>query len=214
MGLGLESATFLEHVRELGVNFDRTAMIGRQQMYVDGHASGYAEDYLRSLGATAVTSFDASSYEGAEHIHDFNLPIPPEFHDRFSVVLDGGTLEHIFDFPQAIKNCMRMVEEGGHLLILTPTNNYSGHGFYQFSPDLFFRVLSPANGFSVELMLVCRAGTTEWSEVKDERFTAANGSGAETLLLVMAKKEQNVPLFAIGIQQSGYVKLWDGWRNG
>jgi len=208
MGLGLESTAFLEHVKGLGANFLSTAMIGRQQMYKDGHAAGYAEDYFCSLGAIAVTSFDASGYEGAENVHDFNLPIPPKFHNSYSVVLDGGTLEHIFDFPQAIKNCMRMVEVGGHLLILTPTNNYSGHGFYQFSPDLFFRVLGPANGFEVNLMLVCRAGTTDWKEVKDEPFNSPNGAGYETLLLIMAKKTIEVPLFSVGIQQSGYVKLW------
>jgi 2-polyprenyl-3-methyl-5-hydroxy-6-metoxy-1,4-benzoquinol methylase len=57
-------------------------------------------------------------------------------------VFDGGTLEHIFDYPTAIKNCMKMVKPGGHLLLTTPANNWFGHGFYQFSPELFYSFVS------------------------------------------------------------------------
>jgi hypothetical protein len=30
---------------------------------------------------------------------------------------------------------------------VTPANNQMGHGFYQFSPELFFRVFSQENGY-------------------------------------------------------------------
>jgi len=198
MGLGIESTTFLEHVKTLGVRFDRTAMIGRQQMYVGGHAAGYA--------------FDASDYEGAENIYDFNRPMPWEFKSRYSVVLDGGTLEHVFNFPQALYNCMRMVEIGGHFLTITPTNNYSGHGFYQLSHEVFFRALSPENGFCVPLMLVCRAGTTESYEIKDGH-RMENGAGGETLLMVMAQKTSDGPMFEKSLMQGAYKGMWEGHRT-
>ena len=49
---------------------------------------------------------------------------------------------------------MKMVKTGGHLMLFTPANNYFGHGFYQFSPELFYRVLSKENGFEVRRMVV------------------------------------------------------------
>src|SRR5829696_928079 len=66
---------------------------------------GYAEPFLEHLGAEKIVSFDASDYENASVAHDFNQPIPAEFRNRFSVVLDGGKLEHVFNFPIAINNC-------------------------------------------------------------------------------------------------------------
>ncbi|WP_051358088.1 hypothetical protein [Rubidibacter lacunae] len=107
---------------------------------------------MKFLGAESIDSFDYSGYEGATCEHDFNQPISEDYHARYTVAIDGGTLEHVFNFPVAIANCMRMVEVGGHYLGLTPSNNLMGHGFYQFSPELYFRVLSPENGFSIEKM--------------------------------------------------------------
>ena len=37
-----------------------------------------------------------------------------------------------------------------HFVRITPANNFFGHGFYQFTPELFFRIFSAANGFEVE----------------------------------------------------------------
>lgn len=208
MGLGIESTAFLEHVKTLGVKFDRTAMLGRQNI----HTGGYAEDYLRSLGAYGVTSFDYSDYENAEHLHDFNLPIPDRWRNKFSVVLDGGTLEHVFNYPQAIANAMSMVEVGGHLLLMTPANGYCGHGFYQFSPDLFYRVLGSENGFRVRLMFLCRAGTTEWQEIEDRKSSSVNGTTWESLLLVMAEKTREVN-WLTSPQQGGYESMWEGHKH-
>lgn len=100
------------------------------------------EPLARALGAGNVSSCDFSGYEKATLIHDLNVPIGPEWHERFDMVIDGGTLEHVFNFPVAIANCMNLVKTGGHLLLFSPSNNMCGHGFYQFSPELFFRVLA------------------------------------------------------------------------
>jgi hypothetical protein len=205
MGLGIESTAFLEHMKESGVNFERTAMIGRQNI----HTGGYAEDYLRGLGAKEVTSFDICDYEGAEHLHDFNRTIPLEFCNRYTVVLDGGTLEHVFNYPGALANCMNMVKIGGHLLTLTPTNNYSGHGFYQLSPDVFRQFFTNESGFSLKRLLVCQSGTTDWCESSER---SANGTGAEMLLLVAAQKFAHRSGFW-RVVQGAYEEMWKGHKT-
>ena len=58
---------------------------------------------------------------------------------------------------------MEMIAVGGHFISLAPANNYLGHGFYQFSPELFFRVLSPANGFQIEHCIAVEYGVRQRS---------------------------------------------------
>jgi hypothetical protein len=42
---------------------------------------------------------------------------------------------------------MDLLKVGGTFVASTPANYFMGHGFYQFSPELFFRLFCPENGF-------------------------------------------------------------------
>lgn len=211
-------------------------MIGRQGLYVDrptterllaefGHPvrgtdldsvfeDGFCEGLLRLLGAKVTDSFDASNFESATFVHDMNQPIGEEFKGRYSVVLDGGTLEHVFNFPTAIRNCMEMVRPGGHFLGITPANNWFGHGFYQFSPELYFRVLSPENGFRVEHMIAFEEVERPiWHRVSDpsevgDRVTLQNDQ--PVYLLIIARRIDVRPIFQSTPQQSDYIPRWSG----
>ncbi len=237
MGLDINGTKFLLYARARGVSFDETAMIGRQEMLlgisdlednlkqfglsfsnaeVDEILNGsgkYAEAFFKALGAKDIVSFDASAYENASVVHDFNAPIPDSFKNRFTTVLDGGTLEHIFNFPTAIRNCMEMVAEGGHFLAITPTNNHSGHGFYQFSPELFFRIFSEQNGFEMQHLIIFEETTNgPWYEVADpktvkERVALANEY--PTMLLIIARKIRTAEIFGTMPQQSDYMAVWN-----
>ena len=229
MGLDSNGTKFLLYAKKHGVSFAKTAMVGRQKLILDqkrlgenlnrfgyaaadesekllSEAEGYAEPFLRLLGAESVESFDASDYEGATQIHDFNTPVPEQFKNKFTVVLDGGTLEHIFNFPTAIKNCLEMVATGGHFLSITPTNNFLGHGFYQFSPELYFRILSRDYGYSLEQLIIFEDFIgSNWYSVTDpdavhERVTLINNKPA--YLLIIAKRIKVLPIFEQMPQQS------------
>ena len=236
MGLNVIGTKFLMYAKTQGVRFTRTATIGRQGLHLSadalrknlsdfgyfivreeaedllGKAGGFAEPFLGVLGAIEICSFDASEFEGASHVHDFNFPIDESFVNRYTAVIDGGTLEHIFNFPAAIKNCMEMVEVGGHFLGITPTNNFAGHGFYQFSPELLFRIFSETNGFKIVRMIMCEDGRRGgWFEVTDpdaikERVTLVNTR--PTYLMIIAEKVRSVQILAGPPQQSDYVRMW------
>jgi hypothetical protein len=128
-------------------------------------------------------------------------------------VIDGGTLEHIFNYPVAIKNCMEMVQPGGHLLLMTPANNFMGHGFYQFSPELFFRIFSEENGFELRRAIFAETDPdAQWYEIVDpakarRRVELINRRPA--YLLIQARKLRQVPVLATTPQQSDYTILWD-----
>jgi|ERR1043166_267361 SAM-dependent methyltransferase len=234
MGLDINAVQFLIAAHQNGARFGETLMIGRQGLNVypakvvkvleraglhaeifrkAGKETEYAEPLFHALGAARVHSLDVSDFEGAEFLHDLNKPIPVEWRERFDAVYDGGTLEHVFNFPCALQNCMEMVKPGGSLFIHTVANNWCGHGFYQFSPELFYRALSPENGFEVARMIVHAVGPYgRWFEVADPN---ALRSRVECLtfyplhLLLQAKRTRAMPIFSTPPQQSDYTPRWE-----
>jgi hypothetical protein len=228
MGIERYAAEFLLHCRRLGVDFRRTLTLGRQDMAViadDLVAMGVeqpeavelarartAEPLLRYAGAEVVESLDASANEGATIVHDLNQPLPPALDRAFTAVIDGGTLEHVFDFPRALRNALGAVEVGGWFLTTTPTNNEAGHGLYQFSPELWFRALSPENGFEVETALLREMSPRrQWWEVRDPAVVGSRAhfrSRYPTMLFVAARRTGNAQPLRVTPMQSDYVAYW------
>ena len=160
MGIDFQTLRFLKYVFETGGAFGRVLTVGRQgvhcssqmQQLVLGRAGvapgSFCEPLLISnFDATSVDSIDASDYEGATFVHDLNEPIDFEA-GGYDTIFDGGCLEHIFDVAAALRSLTKLCKEGGQLIHVLPANNQCGHGFWQFSPELFFSLYSSARGFS------------------------------------------------------------------
>ena len=49
---------------------------------------------------------------------------------------------------------MQMVRVGGHFMQLTVANNFMGHGFWQLSPELIYRIFTEDNGYRIECVLL------------------------------------------------------------
>jgi hypothetical protein len=234
MGLDINAVQFLIAARKRGLELGQVLTLGRQDLNVfpsklaqlmeqHGFSSTlfqpnapdtkFAEPVFRTLGAKEVVSLDVSSFEGASVVHDLNMPIGPELRERFDLVYDGGTLEHVFNFPVALQNCMELTRIGGHVFIHTVANNYCGHGFYQFSPELFFRAFSTTNGFAVERMVLHAIGPYgRWYEVSDPeqiRSRVELITFCPMQLLIHAKRIKRTPVFATPPQQSDFVPRWD-----
>ena len=102
--------------------------------------------FVKLLGLGEPQTLDVSNYEGAEIIADLNLPVPPEFAGRYGWVVDGGTIEHVFDLRQGMRNTADLLRPGGRVVHMSPSNNYVNHGFVQLSPA-FYHDYYVANGF-------------------------------------------------------------------
>ncbi|MFZ1528795.1 MAG: hypothetical protein WAT19_08595 [Ferruginibacter sp.] len=217
----------------LGVSFKKMLTLGRMELFMSSDeirelalkyqqksipevdvSGGYAEPLYQILGAEKADSMDFSAYEKASIIHDLNQPIEDELKQSYSLVMDGGTIEHVFNFPQAIKNCMQMIETGGHYIGITPVNNLMGHGFYQYSPELYYRIFSEENGFRVKKMYVnVRTETiSEWYEVADPlqvktRVVLQNNLPAHVVVIAEKTAEKNI--FEKMPQQSDYSYTWN-----
>ena len=102
--------------------------------------------FFALMGLGDATVLDVSDYEGADVIADLNVPVPENLRNRFGLILDGGTMEHVFDIRQGMANTVDMLRPGGTVVHITPSNNYFNHGFVQVSPTLYYDYYS-ANGF-------------------------------------------------------------------
>jgi hypothetical protein len=174
MGLNYSTADFLARLRSSeNRTFESVLTIGHLNLsvsvaqqqhliakypYLHGaepHKGPYADRFLQDLlGAKSVASLDVSNYEGCDIVHDLNRPIDARYCDAYELVLDGGSLEHVFDTPTALDNYASLVKPAGSIVIATVANNHMGHGFYQFSPELFFRYFSSANGFDLRSVVL------------------------------------------------------------
>jgi hypothetical protein len=203
----------LEACAARGVDFSRTLMLGRQQM----PDSSYAERFFHGLGAESVDSLDASPFEGATIIADLNHPLPTDLRRRFTAVFDGGTLEHVFDVATALRSCLDMVALDGHYITVSPANNWAGHGFYQFSPELLFRVLSPDAGFTLRGSFVVELRRRRrWYAIRDpkeERKRLHWRNQFRTYAIAVARRTELVDLTDFVANQSDYAARWDGYLD-
>lgn len=122
---------------------------------VDARHNFISDEFLlRFAGFDDVRSLDASDFEGCDFVYDLNRDEPGELSGQFDLILDCGTIEHVFHVPNAMKNIWAMLKVGGHVIHMAPTNNYVDHGFFQFSPT-FFLDFYGANQFAdIDISLV------------------------------------------------------------
>lgn len=237
MAIANNCAKFLTYAKTFGVSYNNTLTLGRMTLYADkdfltelekkhnlftqktsgiSFESGYAEPLFSLLGAKQLRSLDFSPYENAAIIQDLNQLWPEQYNNEFSAIFDGGTLEHVFNFPMAIKSCMKAIRPGGHFIAITPANNQNGHGFYQFSPELYFRVFSEENGFTVKKLLLT-IDDISWYEVTDPNIVKSRvlfTNSKLTRMMVVAEKIKDVPVFTSSPYQSDYSQIWSNSEAG
>lgn len=182
----------------------------------------YADEMFRSaFGFERIESIDISAYEGATIIQDISAPLRADLIGQFDLAIDGGTLEHVFNFPAGIANLMRLVRVGGAVYTQNPCNGLAGHGFYQLSPELMYRVFAPENGFKTDFVRtsVSRTISVEQTvnqpvyDVKDPvtmRDRVMIPWRSPTVLMCLAHRIADVEPFAKPPMQSDYVPQWSG----
>lgn len=175
--------------------------------------------FLRILRFDQVDAIDFSDYEGASIVHDIGTPLPAALRAQFDLAVDGGTLEHIFNFPIGLANLIHLVRIGGTVYMNGPANNLSGHGFYQFSPELLYRIFSKSNGFDLSFVRLIQGRNisveqTSFNPVFNVIDPLVAGSRVNLCtcgpvnIAVLAKKMEEVPLLSQPVLQSDYQRAW------
>ncbi len=171
-----EIIKFLQEAREKGIKGKTLAMMGKQDILVEwdpfmktvknlgfrydpviadkikGQRNINAFDLFHMFGFEEVNAVDRSGYEGADIIFDLNDTLPGSLRKRFDYVINGGTLEHVFDVANAMKNMSEMVKDNGMIMHIAPAAGWVDHGFYSISPT-FFQDYYSANGFMIKHLM-------------------------------------------------------------
>jgi SAM-dependent methyltransferase len=115
--------------------------------------TAHQEVFFRMLGFDRVDSIDLFDNENPTIVHDLNSPVPEDLAGSFDLVVDGGTMEHCFDVKTVLANTVRLLKDGGRVLHINPVSGWINHGFYQFSPTLYYDFYT-ANGFESPEMVI------------------------------------------------------------
>lgn len=162
MGLIFPTVRLLTHFRAQYGYGGRLLTIGRQEVYLTHGQSmelfgtdlsrtpeGWVDDValFRTLGFDEVHALDHPDALEATVPHDLNTPLDPVHHGTHDVVLDVGTLEHVFDAATYMRTMADVLVPGGTALHLSPTQGGTNHGLYCFQPTFFFSFYAQ-NGFT------------------------------------------------------------------
>jgi hypothetical protein len=228
VGIDLTALRALFLIKRLNLcDFSKTVTLGRHEIFFSKEEFQYVknrsgvkirydcefspfsfqEKLLRVFGSAELVSIDASDYEKANIIHNFNTQIPVNLYRKFSLFLDFGSMEHIFNVKQVLGNIGLLLEIGGHALILTDANGNAGHGLYQFSPEFFYSAFSEENGFSDTVVcLIDKKNSRNWLAIKPPKWVRGRVNippGNQYYVLCLTRKVANVEKFVV--EQSDYV---------
>ena len=179
------------------------------------------EHLFLSLGFSEFHALDYSDYEGAQIIFDLNQPSPPKnLLESFDVILDSGTLEHVFHVPNALCNISRMLRPDGRIIQFLPSSNYMDHGFYMFSPTVLYEYYSQ-NNFQIDTSQITRTTPPPMRFFKTYNYTPGSlqhlslgglDSSVYGIVNIVTKKENStydkIP------QQKMYQTMWGGGKLG
>lgn len=103
--------------------------------------------FFKALGLEPVTTVDIPGSEHApELVHDLNKPLPAEHLGRYGLIIDPGTIEHVFDMRTCLTNVSRALKPRGVVMHQVPVYMFNG-GYYSINPNLLNDFYSK-NGFS------------------------------------------------------------------
>tara|TARA_Y100000591_G_scaffold327785_1_gene352945 strand:- start:1026 stop:1910 length:885 start_codon:yes stop_codon:yes gene_type:complete len=187
--------------------------LNKKKFHFDNKISSKA--FFKIFEFKAVKSLDVNQYENADIIEDLNYPLKEKFKKKFDFIYDGGSLEHVFNIAQGLKNLTYLVKKNGYIMHLLPVNNYIDHGFYSFSPTLFKDYYIQNNFKIIDFFLIkqnynLKENHTwyvyEYNEDQIKDYDKWNWKNNRMLVWVVVKKNKNSKKI-IYPTQSKYLKL-------
>ena len=221
MGVTFFEFKFLELIKK-DINFGKVLTIGRQEIILSNQEKrlfGIDDSQLRDqkyidkillkqFNSLSVDSVDFSDFEEATIIADLNKPM--EKKNSFDTVIDFGTSEHVFNIAQCLQNIADLCKKDGIILHSLPANNNCGHGFWQFSPELFFSLYTKENGFSdTEIFLFNSINKYNLWKIKKQPIGNRLELSSDIPLFLLVKTKKIKEITYQNVNQSDYQFLWD-----
>ena len=111
--------------------------------------------FYESLGFSEYKCIDINFNSSVNHqdnkndyiIHDLNTPFKDKSQfNKFDLVTDYGTCEHIFNVSECYRTMHNLVKPGGYIMITQDV--IKGHGFFLFDKPTFERIAA-ANNYKI-----------------------------------------------------------------
>ena len=160
-------------------------------------SEGYTTDkeFFALMGVRDVKSLDVSKYEGASIVCGLSEP-QPQLEGTADVLIDGSSLDNIFNPAVALRNLAGMLKPGGRLITNNVGSNHSCP--YVILTPLWFLDYFVVNGFtrcdvyisvrSTEGTNVLRVDPYTMTHGKDSSWTPNIESQHTTHIIVIAER--------------------------
>ena len=169
--------------------------------------------FTEYFGANSVDSIDNSEFEGANIIHDMNMSLKI-INKQYDTIIDFGTSEHIFNINQNLINISNLCKSGGRIIHCLPANNQCGHGFWQFSPELFFSLYTELNGYeSTSLYLIDEYDDKNYWKIHKNPKKQRLELNSFTPLYIFVSTIKKLEKVSQNAQQSDYEYTWANKLN-
>lgn len=100
-----------------------------------------AKKYYENLNVLEHVSIDINGLNGALKL-DLNKDLPMEFHNRFDIVTNYGTSEHVSNQSSVFKNIHNLCKENGIMIHVVPyINNWPKHCEYKYDVTFFEKLI-------------------------------------------------------------------------
>lgn len=145
-------------------------------------------------GDAEFVSLDQKSHHGTERLGDLNYPVlEASEHGKYQLVIDPGTIEHVFNIGQALVTALQAMAVGGVAFHVNPLG-MPNHGYWNISP-LAFHDFYTSNGCEILRMDALRKGKRSPIPMVD-KF-----KGASPMLSCITKKAREVSEITFPIQR-------------
>jgi SAM-dependent methyltransferase len=137
MGIGKKIIDFEnESLREAYLDYSQICICEMGNQEYKGEERMPAKEYYKNhLHVKEHISFDLNNQWGALE-YDLTEELPSEFHNRFDVVTNYGTGEHVPDQYEFYANCHRVCKQNGLIINFIPHEGFwPGHGRFYFNQD-------------------------------------------------------------------------------
>jgi SAM-dependent methyltransferase len=114
--------------REMATLFEKTGNLTIEETFL---AAKYFYELIMNF--SRIGTIDLNGTEGASKV-DLNYPIQNNI--LFDVVINTGTLEHIFDIAQCFRTIHGNCAPNGLMYHVFPMRGWLDHGFYNINPTL------------------------------------------------------------------------------
>ena len=90
-----------------------------------GNAFIRDDAFFKLMGIKNAKSLDVTDYEGADIICDLNEPLDEKLEGTADVIIDGSTLDNVFDPAMALRNLTKMLSDNGRIFLFNMGSNHN-----------------------------------------------------------------------------------------